>query len=463
MVWPAGVAVRCAALAAMAQTGGLFGEEKWAKLLNDPQVAELLSKNPDLETKMADLRRDPKTLATHLADPRMLQIFSVLARHGGGEGGDSAAASFDAAASRAMPSSSEAPPAAGATSGATVSPPAAEAQEETPEAAAKRKSDEAKAAGNVAYKARKYDDALAAYTEAVEANPDNLAAMINRAAVKLDQGDFAAAEADCRAAIEANKERHLRADFKLIARAYGRIGTARARAGDLSGAIEAFESSLVESNDYKINEHLLAAKRALKKQMEEAYISPELSAAAREEGNAAFRVKDFPIAIKHYSEAIKRNPTNPVAYSNRAAAYTKLGEFPMAMKDCDACLDIDGKYMKAWSRKGAIHFFMKEFHKCLDVYQKGLEIDPTSKEMRDGLLKTQQAIAARQSEGGADEATAKQAMQDPEIQSILSDPLINNMLQQMESDPKYAAKAMSDPVIAAKINKLIAAGVLRTG
>lgn len=437
----------------------------WAKLRNDPQVSQLLSQNPDLETKMADLRRDPKTLATHISDPRMMQIFSAIARQAGGEGGNAAATSFDAAASSATPSSSYSMPAAGATSGSTETPqpPPPKEEEETPETTVKRKSDEAKAAGNAAYKARKYDEAMAAYTQAVEINPDNLAALINRAAVKLDQGDYAAAEADCRAAIEANKERHLRADFKLIARAHGRIGTARARAGDLTGAIEAFESSLIESNDYKINEQLLAAKRALKKQTEEAYISPELSAAAREEGNAAFRVKDFPTAIKHYTEAIKRNPTNPVAYSNRAAAYTKLGEFPMAMKDCDACLEIDDKYIKAWSRKGAIHFFMKEYHKCLDVYQKGLEIDPTSKEMRDGLLKTQQAIAARQNEGGVDEATAKQAMQDPEIQAILSDPLVNNMLQQMESDPKYAAKAMSDPVIASKINKLIAAGVLRTG
>lgn len=297
----------------MAQTGSLFGEEMWAKLRNDPQVSKLLSENPDLETKMADLRRDPQTLATHISDPRMMQIFSALARQSGGEGGGVAGASFDAAASRAMPSSSGAMPAAGATSGATAPPPPPPAEEEeTPEAAAKRKSDDAKAAGNAAYKARKYDDALAAYTEAVEINPDNLAALINRAAVKLDQGDFAAAEADCRTAIEANKERNLRADFKLIARAHGRIGTARARAGNLTGAIEAFESSLIESNDYKINEQLLAAKRALKKQTEEAYISPELSAAAREEGNAAFRVKDFPTAIKHYTEAIKRNPTDPV-------------------------------------------------------------------------------------------------------------------------------------------------------
>ncbi|OSX71711.1 hypothetical protein BU14_0507s0009 [Porphyra umbilicalis] len=442
----------------MAGMHTLFGEETWAKLQDDPAVSALMAQ-PDMKAKLDDLRRDPKTLATHIADPRMMQIFSALARQSGA-GGPSVAASFDAAAARAAPStSSDAPPAAGD----AARPPPPPEEEEDPAAAAKRKSDEAKATGNAAYKARKYDEALAAYTTAVELNADNLAALINRAAVKLDQGDYAAAEADCRAAIEANKERHLRADFKLIARAHGRIGTSRLRAGDLPGAITAFESSLVEFNDPKINEQLLTTRRALKKQEEEAYISPELSAAAREEGNTAFRVKDFPAAIKCYSEAIKRNPTDPVAYSNRAAAYTKLGEFPMAMKDCEACLAIDGKYMKAWSRKGAIHFFMKEYHKCLDVYQQGLAIDPTSKEMRDGLMKTQRAVAERQNEGGVDESTAKAAMQDPEIQSILSDPLINNMLQQMESDPTYAAKAMQDPVIGAKINKLIAAGVLRTG
>ena len=63
--------------------------------------------------------------------------------------------------------------------------------------------------------------------------------------------------------------------------------------------------------------------------------------------------------------------------------------------------------------------------------------------------------------GEADPERQKRAMADPEIQQILGDPQMRSILQEMQTDPKKANAAMQDPDISAKLQKLIAAGVLQ--
>eukprot|EP00188_Purpureofilum_apyrenoidigerum_P001612 Plantae.Rhodophyta-Purpureofilum_apyrenoidigerum.ctg19024.p1 GENE.Plantae.Rhodophyta-Purpureofilum_apyrenoidigerum.ctg19024~~Plantae.Rhodophyta-Purpureofilum_apyrenoidigerum.ctg19024.p1 ORF type:complete len:454 (-),score=121.65 Plantae.Rhodophyta-Purpureofilum_apyrenoidigerum.ctg19024:43-1278(-) len=315
--------------------------------------------------------------------------------------------------------------------------------------------------GNAAYKKRDFATAIECYHKAFEMEPKHLAYLTNRAAAKLEMNDIDGAIADCEQVIKTNKEENLHCDFKIIARAYARIGSAYLKKDDLDNGIEYFEKSLLEAHDDKIYKKLQETKKLKKKRQEDAYIDPSKSQAERMAGNELFKKGNFPDALLRYSEAIKRNPTDPAPYSNRAAAYMKLGEFPMALKDCEKCLELDPKYVKAYSRKGAIHYFMKEYHKSLDAYKKALEIDPSNTDLRAELNRTVAVIQQSASANEVDEEQVHKAMADPEIQRILQDPSVNQALKELSENPQLGQRVFDDPVMSDKINKLIAAGLVR--
>ena len=70
------------------------------------------------------------------------------------------------------------------------------------------------------------------------------------------------------------------------------------------------------------------------------------------EGNAKLAAGDCHAAIDCYTRAIELSSDNPIYYSNRAAAYSKVGENVQAVADCEAALKIDPNYAKAYSRLG---------------------------------------------------------------------------------------------------------------
>lgn len=86
------------------------------------------------------------------------------------------------------------------------------------------------------------------------------------------------------------------------------MGSAYQRQNDLPNAIKFYSKSLTEHRTPDILTKLREAEKTKAEADKQAYIDPEKAEAARGEGNEAFKAGDFAGAVKHYSEAIKRQP-----------------------------------------------------------------------------------------------------------------------------------------------------------
>jgi stress-induced-phosphoprotein 1 len=87
-------------------------------------------------------------------------------------------------------------------------------------------------------------------------------------------------------------------------------------------------------------------------------------------------------------------------------------------KDADKCIELKPDFAKGYSRKAHVQFFMKEYEKAIETYEKGLAFDPTNQELKDGVHRCRQAIQkfmmGTATEDEIKERQAK-AMSDPEV------------------------------------------------
>ncbi len=85
----------------------------------------------------------------------------------------------------------------------------------------------------------------------------------------------------------------------------------------------------------------------------------------KEQGNEAFRKKDFPEAIRLYSEAIALDKTCSVYFSNRAAVYLTVNKLDEALADAREAVHLDKKNAKGYLRIGKALYALGKYREAI--------------------------------------------------------------------------------------------------
>ncbi|KAJ6636715.1 Small glutamine-rich tetratricopeptide repeat-containing protein alpha [Pseudolycoriella hygida] len=124
-------------------------------------------------------------------------------------------------------------------------------------------------------------------------------------------------------------------------------------------------------------------------------ISPERKLEAeniKNEGNCLMKEEKYQEALIAYSRAISLDATNPVFYCNRAAAYSRLGDYQKAADDCKMSLRYDPSYSKAYGRLGIAYSKLNNPKAALEAYQKAIDLDPDNVDYQNNMSVTKQRL-----------------------------------------------------------------------
>lgn len=456
--------------------GQMFSDPQLiSKLSANPKTAPLLA-DPSFMAKLKQIQANPKDASMAFQDPRMIQVMGVLMgidlqAFERPQGSDELPADLEGKREEIEKQTKPAT----STESAKASQPSAststqdvemtEDTEEDDEKKAKAAADAEKKLGNDLYMKRNFDAAAPHYEKAWELHHD-ITYLNNLGACYFEQAKYDDCIKACEKAVE--EGRAMRADFKLVAKAYGRIGSAYLKLNDHQAAINNFQKSLTEHRTPDILAKLRDTEKLQKETSRRAYIDPTKAEEERARGSELFKAGDFPGAVAAFSEAIKRDPEDPRGYTNRASSYTKLAALPEALKDCEEAIKIDPKFVKGYIRKANVLVAMKEYTKAMEACQKAESVDAA----QEGGAKNQREIQQltskcmnelySQRSGESEQETLQRAMRDPEVAQIMQDPVMQSILQQAQGNPAALQEHMKSPIIREKIQKLIAAGIIRT-
>jgi len=107
--------------------------------------------------------------------------------------------------------------------------------------------------------------------------------------------------------------------------------------------------------------------------------------ARKDQGNEAFKRKDYAQAVAHYTSALEHDPNCHTALANRSACFLKTGRHEEALNDAEECTAKAPGYAKGHFRRGMSLHALGRYDEAVPCFLKVLDIEPNNKQAKDAL------------------------------------------------------------------------------
>ncbi|KAA8494599.1 Hsp70-Hsp90 organizing protein [Porphyridium purpureum] len=101
----------------------------------------------------------------------------------------------------------------------------------------------------------------------------------------------------------------------------------------------------------------------------------------KELGNGSFGRQDYESAIEYYTQAIRIDPQYAILYSNRSAAYMKMGRLSEARQDAACTIELRPTWSRGYWRRASVELSAGEFQAALETLDAGLLYNPQASEL----------------------------------------------------------------------------------
>jgi stress-induced-phosphoprotein 1 len=164
-------------------------------------------------------------------------------------------------------------------------------------------------------------------------------------------------------------------------------------------------------------------------------------------GNAALQAEKFDEAVDFYTRAIEIDPSNHILYSNRSAAFAKVGKYTNSLEDAERTVELKSDWPKGYSRKGAALELLQRFDDAIVTYEAGLKHDPNNEQLKEALTNCKDNLDSNMFAGGAtggpgsmgnpfaDPKFLANLAMNPKTRALLADPEVQTLLKGLQKNP----------------------------